>query len=65
MDRNKLECLHDLAEAAKDRRAINTKKKPQYGHQGYKPAAWVFNLSASVIYHWINEGMYIYVKKNK
>lgn len=63
----KIRDLNDLALAVTLRKAIVTKDRPQVGsnHQGYRPAAFIFNMNASVVHRWIVDGMYIHKTKNE
>lgn len=57
--------LEALENTVKHKRAIETYPDQGYGHQGYIPASWVYNLNASCVHAWIKRGMYQYVKKPK
>lgn len=51
--------LSDLEIAVVLKRAILTKGSILHNHQGYTPAAFVYNLPASVVQRWLISGMYI------
>ncbi len=65
MKGDQLHNLNDLAYAVKCKRAIETHEYKGFGHQGYIPASWVFNMGGSVLHSWFQRGMHLYDKKPK
>ena len=51
--------LDDLQRAVDLKRAIVTKGTCYGGHQGFTPAAFIYNLNASIIHAWLKRGMFI------
>ena len=55
--------LNDLAECAKNKRAVYVPSHPPWSKP--KPAAVVMQLQAQIVYQMLKDGMFLYVTKNR
>jgi hypothetical protein len=60
---NQIKTLKELIQAADDRKAVYSKSGRLTGSR--KPAAFVVNYTARVIYGLLEEGLFLYIPKEK